>query len=74
MLLTIPVGTDALFAPYHRVYGTQRLPRLFEGFQVRQEEYWIKDRSNRWVPSDKVTATNTKGSERYYALGLFVLM
>src|SRR3954471_16407543 len=28
MILTIPVGRDGVFAPQHRVYGPERLPRL----------------------------------------------
>ncbi|MFC1869616.1 class I SAM-dependent methyltransferase, partial [Thermodesulfobacteriota bacterium] len=26
MILTIPVGLDTTFAPFHRIYGTERLP------------------------------------------------
>lgn len=47
MLLTIPVGKDAVFAPLHRLYGPERLPRLLEGFGVREEKYWLKDDANR---------------------------
>lgn len=32
MLLTIPVGKDGVFLPNHRVYGSERLPLLLDGF------------------------------------------
>ncbi len=80
MLLTIPVGRDALFAPLCRVYGDQRLPRLLEGYAVEREAYWVKDTENRWVLSDRPTALNFKCSagswnalRNVYALGCFVL-
>lgn len=33
MILTVPVGQDAVFAPFHRVYGEQRLPKLLKATQ-----------------------------------------
>jgi hypothetical protein len=42
MLLTIPVGQDALYPSSHRVYGRERLPRLLDGYIVEKKEYWIK--------------------------------
>ena len=56
MLLTIPVGQDAVFEPLCRVYGTRRLPRLLEHYKVEKEEYWVKDSQNRWIISDRETA------------------
>jgi len=88
MLLTIPVGQDAVFAPLHRVYGTQRLPRLLECYKVVHHEFWIKDSENRWVLCEKETALQFKAfvkssrssefadAPQYlcaYALGCFVL-
>jgi SAM-dependent methyltransferase len=80
MLLTIPVGQDEIFAPYCRVYGAQRLPRLLESYTVEKEIYWVKDNRNRWVPSDRKTALNFKAAagsgdplQSVYALGCFVL-
>lgn len=79
MLLTIPVGQDAVFAPLHRVYGRKRLPRLLSGYIVEKEEFWVKDKKNRWVLCDMETALNFKASVKsnllrnIYALGLFVL-
>ncbi len=56
MLLTIPVGRDAVFAPYCRVYGEQRLPQLLQGFSVAHDEYWIKNDRNQWVETSRSVA------------------
>lgn len=56
MLLTVPVGRDAVFVPMCRVYGTQRLPRLLDGFAVQREGYWVKDSANRWIQTDRAAA------------------
>jgi len=73
MLLTIPLGRDAVVEPLHRVYGSERLRKLFAGWCVREEEYWIKDDSNRWKFAASGQALSVRPSGRYYALGLFVL-
>jgi SAM-dependent methyltransferase len=80
MLLTIPLGRDAVFAPLCRVYGQERLPLLLKGYAVQAEVYWVKDPSNRWVPSDRETAMCFEASagswdplQNVYALGCFVL-
>lgn len=80
MLLTIPVGRDALFAPLCRVYGPQRLPRLFEGYEIVKEAFWTKDEQNRWQLTTKEQALNVEafaGSwdarQNITALGCFVL-
>jgi len=80
MLLTIPVGQDAVFVPLHRVYGAQRLPRLLEDYKVEKEVFWVKDNQNRWVLAEKESALKFKASaesrsplRNVYALGCFVL-
>jgi SAM-dependent methyltransferase len=80
MLLTIPVGKDAVFAPLCRVYGEQRLPQLFSGYSVIYEEFWMKRRGNWWEPVEKAEAMAFKayaGSwnplKNIYALGCFIL-
>jgi 2-polyprenyl-3-methyl-5-hydroxy-6-metoxy-1,4-benzoquinol methylase len=72
MILTIPVGRDLVCAPLHRIYGAQRLPRLLEGYEVLEQQYWTRDRQG-WSQSDRATALATQGSASLYALGLFVL-
>jgi SAM-dependent methyltransferase len=80
MLLTIPVGLDAVFPPLCRVYGATRLPLLLAGFALLEEVYWVKDQGNRWVPCDRETAFAFEASagswdphDNVYALGCFVL-
>ena len=71
-ILTIPVGRDGAYAPYHRVYGEQRLPRLLEPYDTVEEQWWAK-RSDVWVQTDRATALATEGSESFYSIGMFVL-
>lgn len=71
-IITIPVGRDGVYAPYHRVYGEQRLPRLFERYETTEEQWWIK-RADAWVQGERAEALATKSSESFYSVGLFVL-
>lgn len=73
MLLTVPVGKDAVFAPMHRVYGPERLPRLLEGFRVKDEKYWVKDYENRWVAVTREEALQRPPRQSSYGLGCLVL-
>jgi hypothetical protein len=73
MLLTIPVGADAVYPPLHRVYGPERLPKLLQGFTVESREYWVKDGQNRWTESDEASALGAPTRERLYGLGCFTL-
>ena len=74
MILTIPVGRDLVCPPYHRIYGEERLPRLADGYEAVEEQYWRKDAAERaWVQTDRATALATEGSQSFYSLGLFVL-
>ena len=80
LLMTAPCGQDTVMAPWCRVYGMERLPRLLAPFQLQKEEYWSKDADNRWVSTSREKAlgypprqdaTNPHGCS--YALGCFVL-
>jgi SAM-dependent methyltransferase len=80
LLMTAPCGQDAVMAPWCRVYGPQRLPRLLASFAVEKEAYWKKDSQNRWTAVSRNEAlayppkhdpTNPHGCS--YALGGFVL-
>ena len=80
LLMTAPVGTDSVMAPWCRVYGIRRLPLLFEPFAVEKEEYWTKDESNQWNRSTRERALSYPPrhdpSDPHgcaYALGCFVL-
>jgi SAM-dependent methyltransferase len=73
MLLTLPVGRDGVFAPWHRVYGDERLPRLLERFTVREQSFRAKPHGHRWEEVDRAAALGVEASATLYALGLFVL-
>jgi SAM-dependent methyltransferase len=73
VLLTLPVGVDAIFRPYHRVYGHRRLPELLEQFDLVEHEYWAKVDGRLWSPVDREYALAEDASSSYYALGLLRL-
>ncbi len=73
MILTIPVGHDRIFPPLHRVYGHSRLPRLLNGWEILEKEYWMKGEQNRWISVDEVVALEQEPTETLYGLGLYVL-
>ena len=73
MLLTIPVGRDAIFSPLHRVYGELRLPKLLEGYSIEREQYWIKKEDNRWTEVKKEAALQWESRRTCYGLGCLVL-
>lgn len=56
LLLTAPCGIDYVMAPWCRVYGRERLPRLLARFVVLKQRYWVKNSINQWVASDEETA------------------
>lgn len=74
MLLTIPVGRDEVFAPLHRVYGEERLPRLLEGWTIEEQEYWVKQADERWAQVGRSEALALQPKSMFYGLGLFVLV
>jgi SAM-dependent methyltransferase len=80
LLMTAPCGRDAVLAPWCRVYGAQRLPRLFAMFTVEKQEYWTKNQNNQWVVSSRESAFDFQPQHDpsdphgcSYALGCFVL-
>jgi len=79
MLLTIPVGLDAIFRPMHRVYGTERLPKLLKGYKIIKEDFWVKNEKNNWILSEKGEAlkypprAGSTSLRSVYAIGCFCL-
>jgi SAM-dependent methyltransferase len=73
MVLTLPVGRDGVYAPWHRVYGENRLARLLEFWAVQKESYWAKPGGAKYEPVSREQALAEEGSATYYALGLYVL-
>lgn len=73
MLLTIPVGRDAVFPSLHRVYGEERLEPLLEAWKIEKEEYWGKDEENRWVGVCRAAAMERVPEPTLYGLGCYAL-
>jgi len=80
LLMSVPVGRDAVIAPLCRVYGEERLPRLLAPFQIEKERYWCKDHENRWASTTREEALSfqplhdpARPQAISYALGGFVL-
>jgi hypothetical protein len=73
LLLTIPVGRDAVHAPWHRVYGRERLPQLLEGFRVVKSRFLQKAPGGAWYETSEGNALDTPADIRRYALGEMVL-
>ena len=80
LLMTAPCGRDAILAPWCRVYGQDRLSKLFAPFRVEKDAYWIKNGRNQWTSCDMREALAfepvlhpTDPQRCAYALGCFVL-
>jgi hypothetical protein len=77
MLLTVPVGQDAVMSFRHRVYGVERLPRLLDGYVVVEAAYYAKtggvDEYVPVAPDAALAVVPTLEPETYYGLGCFVL-
>jgi SAM-dependent methyltransferase len=72
-ILTIPVGLDDVYVPWHRIYGIKRLPQLLQGFRVLKSQYFVKNSWDKWHESNGEEALSFAGSGSRYALGVFVL-
>jgi len=71
--LTIPVGTDKIVKPVHRIYGNKRIEALLEDFRVDKSEAWHKMDGYHWQRVGGEYTSEIEGSEKYYCLGLFLL-
>jgi SAM-dependent methyltransferase len=74
MLLTVPIGQDTVFLPFHRVYGKKRLPKLLEGYLIEKKEFWLKNDKNQWILAEEKEALNLIPDRNFYGLGCFVLV
>lgn len=80
LLMTAPCGRDAVLRPWCRIYGSERLPKLFRGFKIIRQEFWIKNDANRWQTCSASDALafepRNDPTDPYgcaYALGCFTL-
>ncbi|TFG50742.1 MAG: DUF268 domain-containing protein [Candidatus Brocadiia bacterium] len=73
LMLTVPVGKDMLFSPWHRIYGPERIPRLLDGLELEKERFFIKEPSSFWHAAERNTALKVDRKGLSYALGQFLL-
>jgi SAM-dependent methyltransferase len=73
LILTMPVGRDMVFTPWHRIYGVERLSRLLKGFVVEKERFLIKEPGGLWHLTERVEALRVSRNGLSYALGQFLL-
>jgi SAM-dependent methyltransferase len=73
VLLTVPVGKDLIFKPWHRIYGEERLPALIAEFQVERSQYLVKERGEVWKVSEQTAALHVDRQGLGYGLAQFVL-
>lgn len=73
VLVTLPIGTDAVHRPWHRVYGKERLPRLLAEFEVVKSRFLIKEPGAAWSVCSEAEALAQPVDVRRYAIGEFVL-
>lgn len=73
VFLTIPVGSDAIHRPWHRVYGEERLPRLVNGFELVRARYFNKQPYGPWYETSQDKALEFPVDIRRYCLGQMIL-
>ncbi len=73
LFLTIPVGADAVYRPWHRVYGRERLPLLLCGFETICSRFLVKDPGGPWHACSEDEAIDIPADIRRYALGEMIL-
>jgi len=73
LFLTVPMGVDGVFRPFHRVYGRQRLPRLLEGFELVKARFLVKQPWGPWRAANQDAALDYPADIRRYALAEFLL-
>ena len=72
-MITIPVGSDVIHRPFHRVYGRRRLPYLLEGFTIQTARFLVKQPEGPWHEASMDAALDYPVDPRRYALGEFAL-
>lgn len=73
LILTVPVGTDAIYKPWHRVYGKARMGLLLDGFQIIRSHGFVKEPWGPWQRTSLDVALSFPASAIRYALGQMVL-
>jgi hypothetical protein len=74
VFITVPIGSDALHMPWHRVYGRERLPLLLSGFTIHESRFWTKVHWGPWHETTLMDALDQPVDIQRYALGQFLLV
>lgn len=72
LIITIPVGQDFVYKPFHRIYGKRTLPNLFSGYKILDENFWVKQGEN-WLQCTWQEAQKVDRKGLSYGLGQYVL-
>jgi len=72
-ILTVPVGVDGIFKPWHIIYGEERFPKLIRGFNITKSRFFVKKTWDKWYKTDQEEAFSFHGNELRYAIGQYVL-
>ncbi len=73
VLITVPVGSDVVHKPWHRVYGRKRLPLLLDGFRIVESRFMVKSPWGPWHDTTEDAALSQPSDIKRYALGEFIL-
>jgi SAM-dependent methyltransferase len=73
VLLTVPVGSDAVVRPWHRIYGNERLKLLLSGFETVKSRFLLKQPWGPWHEVNRDMALSFPPDPIRYALGELML-
>ena len=73
LILTIPAGKDAVYKPWHRVYGKKRIQDLLSGFRINKSTGYVKEPWGPWAKSSLEEALEFSATPARYALAQLVL-
>jgi SAM-dependent methyltransferase len=73
LILTVPAGKDAVYKPWHRVYGKRRIQELLSGFRINKSAGYVKEPWGPWAKSTLDEALEFSATPARYALAQMVL-
>jgi SAM-dependent methyltransferase len=73
LILTVPAGKDAVYKPWHRVYGPRRMHQLIEGFRILRSQGYVKEPWGPWRKCTLQEAVEYPSVPARYALAQMTL-
>jgi len=73
LILTVPAGKDAVYKPWHRVYGRKRIGSLLSGFQIKSSAGFTKEPWGPWRRGTLEEALEFPATAARYGLAQLVL-